>query len=148
MFKNKQENMAAQDASNSSNIIGKGTLVEGNIETFGNIRVEGKVNGSVKSKSKIVLGQSSLIEGNIVAQNAEISGEVRGVVEISEQLILRPSATIDGDIITNKLIVEAGASFNGGCKMGVSQTEIKIGINGQDKPFEAKKPNTPESESK
>lgn len=145
MFKNKEENMAAQEASNSSNIIGKGTLVEGNIETFGNIRIEGKVNGSVKSKSKIVLGQSSFVEGNIAAQNGEISGEVKGVVEISEQLILRPSASIDGDIITNKLIVEAGASFNGGCKMGVTQKEIKIGVNGQGKPIEEKKSTTSES---
>lgn len=146
MFKNKQENMAAQDASNSSNIIGKGTVVEGNIETFGNIRVEGKVNGSVKSKSKIALGQSSFVEGNIIAQNAEISGEVKGVVEVSDQLILRPSAVIDGDIVTNKLIVESGATFNGGCKMGVNQKEIKIGANGQIKPIiEEKKPTTPES---
>ena len=149
MFKNKQENMAAQDASNSSNIIGKGTVVEGNIETFGNIRIEGKVNGSVKSKSKIALGQSSFVEGNIVAQNAELSGEVKGVVEVSDQLILRPSAIIDGDIVTNKLIVESGATFNGGCKMGVAQKDIKIGPNGQTKPYEAKKPATPTtSESK
>ena len=148
MFKNKQENMAAQDASNSSNIIGKGTIVEGNIETFGNIRIEGKVIGSVISKSKIALGQSSFVEGNIAAQNAEISGEVKGVVEISDQLILRPSSVIDGDIVANKLIVESGATFNGGCKMGDAQKEIKIGINnGQSKPFEAKKPTTPESKS-
>lgn len=145
MFKNKQENMAAQDASNSSNIIGKGTTVEGNIETFGNIRIEGKVNGSVKSKSKIVLGQSSFIEGNIIAQNAEISGEVKGVAEISDQLILRPSSIINGDIVTNKLIIESGASFNGGCKMGVAQKEIKIGPNGQTKPFEEKKAANTES---
>ncbi len=145
MFKNKQENMAAQDASNSSNIIGKGTMVEGNIETFGNIRIEGKVKGSVKSKSKIALGQSSFVEGNIVAQNAEISGEVSGIVEVSDQLILRPSAIINGDIITNKLIVESGAAFNGGCKMGVTQKEIKIGTNGQSKPFENKKTTSPES---
>jgi len=148
MFKNKQENMAVQDASNSSNIIGKGTIVEGNIETYGNIRIEGKVNGSVKSKSKIALGQSSYVDGNIVAQNAEISGEVKGVVEVSDQLILRPTAVIAGDIITNKLIVESGATFNGSCKMGVTQKEIKIGgANGQTKPFEAKKPTTPESKS-
>ena len=143
MFKNKQENMAAQDASNSSNIIGKGTVVEGNIETFGNIRIEGKVKGSVKSKSKIALGQSSFVEGNIIAQNAELSGEVKGIVEVSDQLILRPSSIIDGDIVTNKLIVESGATFNGGCKMGVTQKEIKIGPNGQTKPFEAKKPSIP-----
>ena len=148
MFKNKQESMAVQDASNSSNIIGKGTIVEGNIETYGNIRIEGKVNGSVKSKSKIALGQSSYVDGNIVAQNAEISGEVKGVVEVSDQLILRPTAVISGDIVTNKLIVESGATFNGGCKMGVAQKKIKIGWeNGKTKPFETKTPATPESKS-
>ena len=147
MFKNKQENMAAQDASNSSNIIGKETVVEGNIETSGNIRIEGKVNGSVKSKSKIALGQSSFVEGNVIAQNAEISGEVKGVLEISDQLILRPSSITNGDIVTNKLIVESGATFNGGCKMGVAQKEIKIGVNGQNKPFEEKRPSIPESKS-
>ena len=150
MFKNKQENMAAQDASNSSNIIGKGTVVEGNIETFGNIRIEGKVNGSVKSKSKIALGQSSFVEGNIVAQNAELSGEVKGVVEVSEQLILRPTAVIQGDIVTNKLIVESGAVFNGGCKMGIAPKEIKIGsnANGQSKSIgETKSPAAEETKS-
>ncbi len=147
MFKNKQENMAVQDATNSSNIIGKGTIVDGNIETFGNIRIEGKVKGSVKSKSKIALGQSSFVEGNIIAQNAEISGEVKGVVEVTDQLILRPSAVVEGDIVTNKLIVESGAKFNGGCKMGVTQKEIKIGDNGQTKPFGEKKPASPEAKT-
>ena len=149
MFKNKLENMAAQDASNSSNIIGKGTVVEGNIETDGNIRIEGKVEGSVKSKSKIALGQSSFVEGNIVAQNAELSGQVKGVVEVSEQLILRPTAVIDGDIVTNKLIVESGATFNGGCKMGIAPKEIKLGsnANGQTKPLGEEKPTTQESKS-
>jgi cytoskeletal protein CcmA (bactofilin family) len=147
MFKNKQESIAVQDASNSSNIIGKGTIVEGNIETYGNIRVEGKVMGSVKSKSKIALGQSSYVDGNIIAQNAEISGEVKGVVEVTDQLILRPTAVISGDIITNKLIVESGATFNGGCKMGVAQKEIKIGPNGQTKPSDTKAPTNPEAKT-
>ncbi len=138
MFKNKQEEMATQEASNSSNIIGKGTIVEGNIEASGNIRIEGRINGSVKSKSKIALGQSSFVEGNICAQNAEISGEVKGVVDVSDQLILRPTAIIAGDIITGKLIVESGAVFNGGCKMGIPQKDFKSGINGQDKISETK----------
>jgi len=117
----------AEDISNSSNIIGKGTALEGNIETYGNIRVEGKVRGNIKTKSKVALGQSSHVEGNVLSQNAEIAGEVKGKVEVSDLLILKPTAVIYGDIITNKLIVEQGASFNGGCKMGVSIKEIKIG---------------------
>lgn len=127
MFTNKEEKKVAEEISNSSNNIGKGTVLEGNVETFGNIRIEGKVIGNIKSKSKVVLGQSSHVDGNILAQNAEIEGEVKGTLEVSELLVLKPSAIIHGDIKTNKLVVESGAQFNGGCKMGVTINEIKIG---------------------
>ncbi len=128
---NKEEKKVAEDISNSSNIIGKGTTVEGSIETFGNIRVEGKVIGNIKTKSKVALGQSSKVEGNILAQNAEVAGEVSGTIEVTELLLLKSTAIITGDIITNKLIVESGSTFNGGCKMGVTIKEIKIGENGE-----------------
>lgn len=128
MFNNKQEKeQMAQDITSSSNTIGKGTTITGDLETFGNIRIDGKVIGNIKTKSKLVLGNTSHIEGNVLSQNAEIEGEVKGVVEITELLILKPSAVVHGDIITNKLIVESGATFNGECKMGVSNKTIKIG---------------------
>lgn len=127
MFTNKEEKKVAEEISNSSNNIGKGTVLHGNIETFGNIRIEGKVLGNITSKSKVVLGQSSHVDGNILAQNAEIEGEVKGLLEVTDLLVLKPSAVIHGDITTNKLLVESGATFNGGCKMGVSIKEIKIG---------------------
>jgi len=131
MFTSKEDHKVAEEISNSSNIIGKGTKLEGDIETFGNIRIEGKVVGNVKTKSKIALGQSSHVEGNILAQNAEVAGEVRGRLEVTDVLILKPTAVINGDIVTNKLIVETGATFNGGCKMGSMAKDIKIGENGQ-----------------
>ncbi len=124
---NKEIKKVAEDISNSSNIIGKGTLMEGSLETFGNIRVEGRVVGNIKTKSKVALGQSSHCDGNILAQNAEVAGEVTGTVEVTELLLLKPTAIINGDIITNKLIVESGATFNGGCKMGMTIKEIEIG---------------------
>jgi cytoskeletal protein CcmA (bactofilin family) len=124
---NKEEKKVSEELTNSSNIIGKGTILEGSVETFGNIRIEGKVVGDIKTKSKVALGQSSVVEGNILAQNAEIAGEVQGVIEVTELLILKPTAKVSGDIITNKLIVESGAAINGNCKMGVTVREIKIG---------------------
>ena len=130
---NKEEKKVADEISNSSNIIGKGTVMDGSLETYGNIRVEGKVIGNVKTKSKVALGQSSRVEGNILAQNAEVAGEVHGTVEVTDLLLLKPTAVVHGDIITNKLIVESGAAFNGSCKMGVTVKEIKIGGNGQSK---------------
>ena len=124
---NKSEQKVTQELSNSSNIIGKGTILEGNIETFGNIRIEGKLVGNLKTKSKAAFGHSSQIEGNVLAQNAEVEGHIKGLLEVTEILVLKPTAVVDGDIVTNKLIVETGAVFNGSCKMGVKSKEIKIG---------------------
>jgi len=131
MFTTKEQKKVAEEISNSTNTIGKGTVLEGNIETFGNIRIEGKVIGNIKSKSKIALGNSSHVQGNIVAQNADLEGEVKGRVEITEMLILKATAVVNGDIITGKLVVEPGAIFNGTCKMGASIRDIKLGENGQ-----------------
>lgn len=132
MFK-KDEKKVAEDLSNSSNTIGKGTTIQGNLETYGNIRVDGRVVGNIVTKSKLVLGQSSFVDGNVLAQNAEVLGEVKGKLEVTDLLTLKPSAVVHGDIVTNKLVVETGAKFNGGCKMGSAVKEIKIGENGQAK---------------
>ncbi len=125
MLKNNKEKV--EELSNSSNTIGKGTIVNGSIETFGNIRVEGKILGNIKTKSKAAFGNSSQVEGSVMAQNAEVAGFIKGTLEIMELLVLKSTASIDGDIVTNKLLVETGASFSGKCKMGVKSKEIRIG---------------------
>ena len=115
MFSGSKNNM--QEPINSSNIIGKETIIEGNITTSGNVRIEGKLIGNLATKSKAVLGNESRLEGKIVAQNAEIAGTLEGVIEVSELLILKPTAIVNGDIITKKLVFEKEAQFNGKCVM-------------------------------
>ena len=143
MFNNNKETKKdIAELSNSNTHIAKGTTLVGNLETAGNMRIEGKIVGNVICKSKVVLGDpSALIEGNVLSQNAEIYGEVKGIVEIAELLTLKATAVIHGDIITNKLVVETGAIFNGTCKMGNAPKDIKIGENAKinDRP-KAEKP--------
>ncbi|WP_026999947.1 bactofilin family protein [Eisenibacter elegans] len=124
---NKEKEIPVEANSNSATIIGKGAMMEGNIETHGNVRIEGRIVGNVKCKSKVVLGDSSYLEGSILSQNAEISGEVKGLIEVAEILVLKSSAIVNGDVLCDKLIVETGAVFNGSCKMGHTMKEIRIG---------------------
>lgn len=124
---NSKEKKELEQLSNSSNHLGKGTIIKGDLESYGNIRIEGNVNGNVTTKSKIVLGDSGVIKGNLLAQNAEVSGEIVGNVEVSDLLILKSTSIINGDIFTNKLVVESGAQFNGSCKMGAVVKEITLG---------------------
>lgn len=118
------------EAMNSNNIIGKGTTFNGNIETYGNIRIEGKVVGDVISKSKVAVGPSAVIEGRLLAQLAEIEGQVKGRVEVTDLLILKPTCKVEGDIVASKLTVESGAKFDGQCKMG--KTDLKIELKNED----------------
>ncbi len=124
MFSNAKKETIKGDVTNSSNIIGKGTSLEGNLNTAGNIRIEGKIIGGINSKAKVVLGDTSTIEGNIIAQNAEIGGEVQGTVRVSGLLTLKATAVVNGDIITSKLVFEEGARFNGKCNMGGPIKEV------------------------
>jgi len=125
----KEQKRAAEELSNSSTLVGKGTVIEGSIETSGTIRIEGKVTGNVTSKSKVVLGPLSSVLGDIVALNADIEGEVKGNLEIGELLTLKSTSVTEGDIQTSKLVVEPGASFNGKCSMGNARN-LRISENG------------------
>ena len=110
--------------SGSNNIIGEGSVLKGNLNTSGNIRLEGKVIGDICSKSKVACGETSIVDGNVEAENAEIAGKVTGKVTVSELLILKPTASIHGDINTVNLIIESGANFNGACSMGENEDDV------------------------
>tara|TARA_Y200000002_G_scaffold370967_1_gene367073 strand:+ start:466 stop:933 length:468 start_codon:yes stop_codon:yes gene_type:complete len=123
---NKKNQKVMEDSSNLSNIISKGSNLKGNLNAHGNIRVEGKVVGNITTRSKLALGSSSVIKGDILAQNAEFAGTIIGNVQVTEKLVLKSSAVIKGDLSVNTLILESGAEFNGKCRMGVKFTEIVI----------------------
>jgi cytoskeletal protein CcmA (bactofilin family) len=127
MFKSGTSKKELEQLGNASTIIAKNALLEGNLETIGNLRIEGRLVGNINCKAKVAMGDSSLVEGNIVSQNAEIAGRVKGLLEISGLLILKPTAIIDGDIVAGKIMLETGAVFNGNCKMGATIKEINIG---------------------
>lgn len=111
--------------SGSINIISNGTVIEGEIKSNGDIRIDGTVLGSVTSKSKVVIGATGSVEGDVHCQNADISGAVKGSTNVVEMLFLKSHARINGDIHTGKLVVEVGASFTGNCNMGPAIKDIK-----------------------
>ena len=125
MFKHNKASKDTSDSVTISNIIGKGSHLEGNITTTGNLRIEGKVTGGIQSKAKVVLSNTAQVYGNIVAQNAEIGGEVKGTVVVTELLVFKSTAIVKGDIIATKLVFEEGAYFDGKCKMGKEYKEVK-----------------------
>ena len=116
-----------QGENTSVNIIGHGTIIEGEVTSNGDIRIDGTVKGSVSTKAKLVIGSSGNVEGDVFCQNADISGSIKGKANVGEMLFLKANGKINGDINTGKLVVEVGASFTGNCNMGPSIKDIKHG---------------------
>ena len=110
------------------NMIGKGTVIEGNVQAEGDLFIDGTIKGDVTTKTKLVAGQSAVIEGNILAQHAEIAGRVQGTVKALGLLVINSSGTILGDVITKDLNVESGSTFNGRLQVGGNITSTPIEI--------------------
>ncbi len=124
VFSNKEESQAkAAQGVSPTNQFCEGTVITGEVKSKNDIRLDGTINGNVFSESKVVIGQKGVVEGELKCQNADISGFVKGVVQVKELLFLKSTSEIQGDIAVNKLVVEAGARFNGSCSMGGIQTE-------------------------
>jgi len=101
----------------SPNLISNGTQIDGEIICEGDIRIDGIVNGYLTSKSKVVVGETGRIKGDIICANADISGKIEGTIRVKEILYLKNTANVLGDVKTHKLIVDAGAVLNGTCSM-------------------------------
>jgi cytoskeletal protein CcmA (bactofilin family) len=128
MFKSKKP--AAVDPNVSINIISKGTEIHGDINSQGDMRIEGTVIGSLNCRSRVVIGDSGEVKGNIAANDAVISGKVIGNVMVTENLFLKASAKIFGDLVVGKIVVENGAEFNGTCKMNSELEQVVTKQNG------------------
>jgi cytoskeletal protein CcmA (bactofilin family) len=92
-------------------VIGSGTLIEGNIDTAGELRIEGSVRGSVRAGTCIVEG-AGLVEGDMSAGDVIVYGQVIGPVEATH-VHLQDGATVEGDITSDTIAIETGARLTG-----------------------------------
>ena len=99
------------------NIITVGTLIKGDITASGDFRLDGTLEGNIQLNGKLVVGDSGVVTGNVMCQNANIIGTVYGNLSVKELLSLHTSARVRGDILINKLSIEPGAVFTGKCRM-------------------------------
>ena len=102
---------------NSINIITAGTLIKGDITASGDFRLDGTLEGNIQLNGKLVVGDSGVVNGNILCVNANIIGTVNGNLSVKELLSLNATARVKGDILINKLSIEPGALFTGKCRM-------------------------------
>jgi len=124
MFADNKKPKETIDYSKNQNKISEGTKIVGDITSKGGFRIEGIVEGNVKTDGRVVVGQSGKIKGTLVCDNADFEGEFSGKLDVAGTLTLKSTAKIDGEVLIGKLAVEPGASFNATCSMKGSVKSI------------------------
>jgi cytoskeletal protein CcmA (bactofilin family) len=129
MFSNKTTTSEKEITTGLATIVAAGTEIKGNIESKGDIRVDGTLTGNLTTSSKVLVGPSGKINGDIIAEQADILGQINGTLKVKELLYLKGNCQVNGNLFAGQLQVDPTASFNGECHMGgsamASVVEIK-----------------------
>ncbi len=105
-------------------IVGKGTVVEGDMKVKNSLRIDGIVKGNVNTTDTIIVGRDGEVEGRVRAKHLLLGGKVKGNVFASGRVFLESTASIFGDIKALRLVVDEGAVFDGKCTMNeIEKTE-------------------------
>lgn len=109
-------------SSPAETVVGPSVKIQGDLNSEGNIRIEGSVAGKVKTTQSVLIGEAAKLTADVNAGSAIVGGEIQGNMKISGNLVLQKTARVNGDITCAILRVEDGAQFTGKCNMSGSQT--------------------------
>ena len=115
MFSNKEKTQKTKVM--EINVVAKNTTINGDIISEGDFRIDGTLEGNIKTKGRVIIGIDGSVKGKIDAVNSDIEGKFSGELLVQETLTIKATAIISGDVIIGKLSVEPGATFNASCSM-------------------------------
>ncbi len=105
---------AQRPSSGAPSVINADLRVIGDLESAGDIQVDGVVEGDIRSRT-VTVSPGANIKGSIQADTINISGTVNGQVE-APTINISKTAHMTGDVIHQILSIEAGANFGGNCR--------------------------------
>ncbi len=110
MFK---KNEKLTDFNEAETIIGESVQVKGHFENNGNVIINGSLDGEIKTKGAILVGEKAKITANVEAEEMIVKGNINGNLKIYGYLAIGESAKIFGDIECLQISIEKGAEING-----------------------------------
>lgn len=104
-----------------ASVIQKDLVIKGAIMTDGDLEIHGVVEGDVYAKT-VVVGQTSLLRGDIVAERAVVGGDAEGQIT-ARDVKLTESARCRAEIVHERIAIEGGAEFEGSAKRQIDAAQ-------------------------
>ncbi|MDR1961026.1 MAG: polymer-forming cytoskeletal protein [Gracilibacteraceae bacterium] len=106
-------NPTVTQTSKDPSFIAHDCFIEGVLQSNGDLRIDGRVTGTIRVAGSLVLNNTAYVSADIFAKNVKIAGELRGNISAEELAELTATARVFGDIMAGAFKVERGARFVG-----------------------------------
>ena len=113
---------AGRASSGTPSVIGTDLSITGNLESKGEIQIEGEVQGDIHA-GRIVVGERARVTGSLLADDIVIRGNVGGSVR-GNTVTLQSNSRVEGDLFHRSLSIEQGAFFEGKSRRSDDPTNI------------------------
>lgn len=113
MARDQRNEAPARELSDVVSVIGPGMEIVGDIKCDGTVRVEGKVEGSIRATKSVVVGKGGVIAGDIETQDVVIAGSVAGTVVGASRVELQETCRVEGDIKSRRIKLDEGGRVEG-----------------------------------
>jgi cytoskeletal protein CcmA (bactofilin family) len=117
MYEREKVRVANDEGSGSSAFLGKGSRIVGKLSFEGPARIEGTVEGEIQAQDTLTIGESAVVNAQIVGNSVIIHGRVTGDVTARKRLEVRAPGRLLGNITTPSLVIHEGVVFEGQCTM-------------------------------
>jgi len=98
-------------------LIGANTIIGGDLNFSGGLRIDGQVNGNVIAApgkpSTLVLSEHARVNGEVSVTHLVINGTISGSVSATDYLELQSKAKVTGDVHYKTLEIQLGAIVDG-----------------------------------
>ncbi len=112
----------ARSSETLNGFVDSGCMIKGELEFADSFRVDGRVEGAIRSRAELVIGEDGSVEGEIEVARCLVGGEVRGVVRGAEKIVLHASAKVWGELSAPLVVMEDGAFLEGRVVIGAQTT--------------------------
>src|SRR5690606_32841497 len=99
MFNNEKREKHMIENTSSQNIIAQGTKIVGDFNSEGDFRIDGTVEGNIKTTGKVVVGRSGVVKGTLQRTDAYFEGKFSGKLALSATIPLKSTAHVDGEVV-------------------------------------------------
>lgn len=114
-----------RELSDVVSVVAPGMTILGDVTCDGTVRVEGKIEGSIKATKSVVVGKGGRITGDIETQDVVVAGTVIGTVAGASRVELQETCKVEGDIRSRRVKLDEGGQIEGRLHMTTKAADEK-----------------------